>query len=131
MNYYCLFQGRHQLPPNEGALFASFDFSTFTGVKTPLYKAALEDLRKGLEVLVYVTGLTPALTEFLSDASLAIAKNIHAKLILAHHDNSRLHLDIEAQYRRQIFGGVPETTCYYCGGGHSNGYAVAHNSCMC
>jgi hypothetical protein len=61
MTTYCLFEGRHDLPSNQGAIFSSFDFSTFTGVKTPLYK---ELMNNGGKLLV--TGLTPALTSFLA-----------------------------------------------------------------
>jgi hypothetical protein len=79
MKTYSLFSGRHELPENEGALFNSFDFVSFKGNKTELYNKAKEELRNEKEVSLIVTGLTPALTEFLSET-----KNLKGKLFLLH-----------------------------------------------
>jgi hypothetical protein len=65
---YALFEGRHELPPNEGALCLGFDFATRRVVKSPLWDEAIETLCKGGQVSLIVTGLTPALTQFLSEA---------------------------------------------------------------
>lgn len=65
---FSLFEGRHELPANEGALCSAFDFESFSAVKTDLWSAALESLKKGQDITLYVTGLTPALTEFLGEA---------------------------------------------------------------
>jgi hypothetical protein len=65
-NKYCLFSGRHELPENEGALFSSFDFETYKGVKTPLYDEMFSHLNNNETCYLYVTGLTPALCEVLS-----------------------------------------------------------------
>lgn len=63
-----MFEGRHALPDNEGALFSSFDFILGKAERTSLYNDVLDCIYKGERVGVYVTGLTPALTQFISDA---------------------------------------------------------------
>ena len=68
MKRYCLFEGRHELPTNEGALCSGFNFNTLKSDKTPLWKEALQELEGGNNIGIYVTGLTPALTEFLHHA---------------------------------------------------------------
>jgi hypothetical protein len=60
---FCLFEGRHELPTNEGAICTSFDFITKKVVKSELWKIA----RNEPHCKIIVTGLTPALTEFISD----------------------------------------------------------------
>ena len=59
---FTLFEGRHELPTNEGALFSSFDFETKRGIKTPLFDEFVNSHTPKL----IVTGLTPALIEVLS-----------------------------------------------------------------
>jgi len=59
---YSLFSGRHELLANEGLIFSGFDFNSFKVIKTDLYD---EQLNNGGYLLV--TGLTPALIEFLLD----------------------------------------------------------------
>jgi hypothetical protein len=65
---YSLFSGRHELPPHQGALCLDFNFSQFCANRTELWNQALDHLASGNPVGLYVTGLTPALTEFLSEA---------------------------------------------------------------
>ena len=60
---YSLFDGRHELPENVGAICSGFNFSTFTVEKTELWDKALYD--NDCEIIV--TGLTPALTQFISE----------------------------------------------------------------
>ena len=60
---FCLFEGRHELPTNEGAICSSFDFTTKQVVKSSLWKEAVNEPSCKL----LVTGLTPALTEFISE----------------------------------------------------------------
>ena len=60
---YCLFEGRHELPKNEGAICTSFDFATKKVVKSSLWLEAVNEFH----CKIIVTGLTPALTEFISD----------------------------------------------------------------
>jgi hypothetical protein len=87
MRTYCLFEGRHELPENEGALFLEFDFETFRGIKTNNYFEALKEIARGQQVTVLVTGLTPALTEFISDA---IHVNVNqGSLILLHYNSEK------------------------------------------
>ena len=67
----CLFEGRHELPENEGALYKSFNFNTWKGIiadKELFEKAVLcaTNCYNNNEWLqLYVTGLTPALTDFI------------------------------------------------------------------
>jgi len=65
MKTYSLFEGRHELPENQGAICTSFDFTTNKVVKSPLWDEAIEACRRGENVELYVTGLTPALTQFI------------------------------------------------------------------
>jgi hypothetical protein len=81
-NMYSLFEGRHELPFNKGAIFSSFSFDKREGVKTSLYNELLNE-----GGMLIVTGLTPALTEFLSEFSNSVnfKKN---KLTLLHFDSN-------------------------------------------
>ena len=82
MIIYTLFQGRHELPANLGAIRTDFNFTTKKVVKSEHWVSALTELYNGEIVYLIVTGLTPALTEFLS----VIDKN--ARLILLHYHNA-------------------------------------------
>ena len=84
MKIYCLFLGRHELPQNEGPIYSSWDFEKNTGVRTPLFN---ELVRNGGQLLV--TGLTPALTEFLISFNLYWSSTflLPPKLILLHYDS--------------------------------------------
>ena len=62
---FCLFEGRHELPTNEGAICTSFDFATKKVVKSDLWQEAIKEI----DCKIIVTGLTPALTEFISEWS--------------------------------------------------------------
>jgi len=62
MKTYSLFKGRHDLPSNEGAICSEFDFNTSSVVKNEINWNAL--LNEGGKLIV--TGLTPALVEFLT-----------------------------------------------------------------
>lgn len=66
---FCLFEGRHPLPENEGALCSDFDFAEFSPVKSPLWDEALKEIAEGDPIQIIVTGLTPALTTFLKDVA--------------------------------------------------------------
>jgi hypothetical protein len=83
MKKYSLFSGRHDLPENLGPIVSEFDFGTFKCVPTPLWDDALETLQRGDYVTLYVTGLTPALTEFMFAAA---AVNGLRGLLLFHYD---------------------------------------------
>lgn len=63
MATYSLFSGRHELPENQGAICQAFDFDSKTVIKTELWDKALQDQSCRL----YVTGLTPALTQFIAE----------------------------------------------------------------
>jgi len=60
---YCLFAGRHELPENSGAICEKFNFETFQVEKSPLWKEAA--ICQNCEIIV--TGLTAALTQFISE----------------------------------------------------------------
>jgi hypothetical protein len=82
MTTFCLFEGRHELPKNQGALCSSFDFDSMTANKTQAWHESMEMLCRGEEVSVLVTGLTPALTMFISEAMKA-----GGSLTLLHFNN--------------------------------------------
>ena len=90
---FCLFKGRHPLPKNKGELFQSFDFNTFKGVPTSYYAMALNSLSQHKTVNILVTGMTPALTQFLSDAV-----RIQKGDVILWHFNSNTK-----QYETQLF----------------------------
>jgi len=58
---YCLFN-RHELPANLGAICEKFNFDNFQVEKSALWKEAV--ICEKCEIIV--TGLTPALTQFIS-----------------------------------------------------------------
>ncbi len=98
---YSLFKGRHELPKNKGALFSDFNFKSFEGVKTENYHIALLELIQGNEVILYVTGLTPALTEFLKDAFKFYGVGF-GSLVLMHYNSE------SGKYIKQIIISRPE-----------------------
>ena len=93
---YTLFEGRHDLPENLGAICSGFDFKAKNAVKTHHWVDALnffclktEQISSArqiaaAELRLIVTGLTPALTEFICEC--AKRKHLHPKLILCHYD---------------------------------------------
>lgn len=89
---YCLFSGRHELPENEGPLFLDFDFQKFQPLASEKYFEALEELEKGNSVAVFVTGLTPALTHFLSEV-----RELRGRVVLLHYNSQK------KEYVKQIF----------------------------
>jgi hypothetical protein len=92
---YCLFSGRHKLPENQGPLFLEFDFKEFRGVKTSQYFDAIQKIGSGEIVEVIVTGLTPALTEFIADM---ITFNKEGSLNLLHYTSQT-----ESYNRQKVF----------------------------
>jgi len=69
MKKYALFSGRHDIKDTiEGGLCASFDFKSFRPAKEKGWAEALKELKKGGDVGIYLTGLTPAITQFLEEA---------------------------------------------------------------
>ena len=81
---FCLFEGRHNLPFNEGPLYSSFDFTTYRAEPTPNLNRVVNLLNDHQKVRVYVTGLTPALTQFLSEVRWHI--NATGDLTLMHYN---------------------------------------------
>lgn len=65
---FVLFTARHDVPINEGALCESFDFTVFEAIKTANWQIALNSMRNGSTIKVIVTGLTPTITEFITNA---------------------------------------------------------------
>ncbi len=63
MNRYVLFSARHEVPINLGHLCDNFDFSKFEVIKSEFWQKAINDS----EIELIVTGLTPALTQFISE----------------------------------------------------------------
>jgi len=66
---FCLFDGRHELPSNSGAIFSSFDFSSNRGVRTINFEKLIGLLDNNSPVNLIVTGLTPALVEVLTEVT--------------------------------------------------------------
>jgi hypothetical protein len=66
INIFSLFDGRHPLPNNTGAIFSGFDFDRFAPIRSSHYDTVVSLLTSGDSVSLYITGLTPALTDFLS-----------------------------------------------------------------
>jgi hypothetical protein len=64
-NTYCLFEKRHKMPKNSGPLFKGFDFNEFQPEQSLNFQAAVSKFANGEELVIYVTGLTPALTWFI------------------------------------------------------------------
>jgi hypothetical protein len=62
----CMYANRHDLPLNDGAIFDVSD-NPFCPVKTANYDKAVNALRDGIDVYLYVTGATPSLIIFLKD----------------------------------------------------------------
>lgn len=84
-NVYCLFEGRHDLPNNKGALFTGFNFLTFEPEKSENFETAVSEYSRGHDLTVIVTGLTPALTWFLSYL-IRETDSDRGELILLHFD---------------------------------------------
>lgn len=80
MKTFSLFSGRHELPENLGPICESFDFVNKQANKSDLYNEAVT---YNGTVKLYVTGLTPALTEFLAQRMKG-----NNSTILLHFDNS-------------------------------------------
>lgn len=77
-----LFAGRHELPAHDYVIYSSFDFERKRAIETPEFgefvmKATMADFA---DVRVIVTGLTPALIQFLKTY-----KN-HSSITLLHYD---------------------------------------------
>jgi len=83
----CLFAGRHELPVNEGPIVSDFDFTEFKSVQTALWLGCLIHLKKGGNVRLFVTGLTPALTEFISECNDVHSDQLR-QLVLVHNSLS-------------------------------------------
>lgn len=64
---YSLFDGRHDLPDNEGAICDGFNFETFSPVYTAKKTGMMNKFSDGKKIELLVTGLTPALTAILSE----------------------------------------------------------------
>ena len=73
---FCLFDGRHELPANSGAIFSSFDFSTNRGVRTIDFEKLIGLLDNNNSVDLIVTGLTPALVEILIEVTQRVTLGI-------------------------------------------------------
>lgn len=63
---YALFQGRHELPQHEGALYSPETTGPFGLVEAPARAEALAHFAQGGTVEVLVTGLTAALLDFVA-----------------------------------------------------------------
>ena len=60
---FCLFADRHDLPSNDGALYSGYDWTLRQAIENPgVVKRAISRINEGLDIKLYVTGLTPALT---------------------------------------------------------------------
>jgi len=89
---FCLFDERHNLPPNLGALYTGYNWKKHRATPNPsAYNTARLRLLNGETIKLYITGLTPALCEFISiviDLRLRCCKcqRKTGGLILLHYD---------------------------------------------
>ena len=84
----CLFDGRHDLPENAGAIIQSFDFETMKPEYSELFNEQIFPLFFSKEkfcVELYVTGLTPALTDVIREFAMAECLN---SLVLLHFNHA-------------------------------------------
>jgi hypothetical protein len=81
----CLFAGRHTLPQNSGPLFEEGP-NPFTAAITPLQEDALATMAGGGIVRLLVTGATPALVRFISDALMVRQMGGQGALVLLQYD---------------------------------------------
>lgn len=98
--YYCLFEARHELPDNNGALCYRFNFDTKQTEKTKYWYQSIQELIKPNNIVyIYVTGLTPALTEYLSCVfSYLCDFGSYGELILLHYDK-----ETKTYWKQKIF----------------------------
>ena len=82
MPSFSLFEGRHELPVNEGAVCSGFDFAKFKSERTDNWQKLLVAIDEEWEdVLLIVTGLTPALTELLGEIGQMSHRKAHFFLL--------------------------------------------------
>ncbi|RYC66369.1 hypothetical protein [Spirosoma sordidisoli] len=87
---FCLFAERHDLPPNSGPIFLSYDWERKTGrVNLVTYYQALNLLIHGEDVWLYATGLTAALSELIGRLVPVWRPTRHGSLFVAHYDHQR------------------------------------------
>lgn len=80
---FALFEGRHELPANSGALYSNSTTGPQGLVRNEnCFKEALTALEAGNPVQVICTGLTAALCDFIAEA----IKVKNSTLIVLHHD---------------------------------------------
>ena len=98
---YCMFEDRHILPKNRGAIYKKYTWSTKRLVKTHQWEESLYNVKMGNTIRLYVTGLTPVLVEFIKEYIKIKIQNIkddqpYGDLILLHHN--KLTKKYEEQY---------------------------------
>lgn len=103
MNTFCLFKGRHELPANSGPICIDFDFATMKAVPTLLWDAAINQIWSGNPVNLLVTGLTPALTDFI--AACNHVPQLESGIVLELSDRGSLNL---LHYNRVTNSYVPQ-----------------------
>jgi hypothetical protein len=103
---------RHSLPENDGAICTGFDFESFSAVKSPLWDTCIDYLTEfennydHRELEVIVTGLTPALTQFLAELTQKFMEKTYEGVWLAGYSRKLklLHFNaVTSQYVTQEF----------------------------
>ena len=83
-NTFALFEGRHDLPENKGAIVGNFDFKEWKNEYTPNLNVVKELLEEDKTyVYILVTGLTPALTLLMKELG------YHSSIVLCHYNKEQ------------------------------------------
>lgn len=81
---YCLFEGRHPIPGNPLPLYEDFDFEEYFPITSKNFFKMFEELEdEYTSVEVYVTGLTPALTDLIFSM---VRSKVLDRLTLLHYN---------------------------------------------
>lgn len=126
----CLFKGRHPIPENPDPVYIDWDFKSnspkvffpppiieghpdcLDSKRQSLEVELLKCLEEGGEVRLYVTGLTPALTYFLSRAIFSASEG-KGNLCLLHYNS-----ETGSYWEQWVVGYADVWTCAYDGVEH-------------
>jgi hypothetical protein len=86
-NTFALFEGRHELPLNRGAIFGPTD-NPLNAAMSEAGELALGLFAIGQAIRVLVTGATPALTQFVGHCIRAQMAGAMGSLVLLHFDRA-------------------------------------------
>ena len=106
-----LYSGRHEIPGDPDPIYRDFKFRNFKPIPADSPVEGFEDMvdyllnqlntQEKIYLYIYVTGLTPALTDFLSKALPKANANRNHKIILLHYNRKR------KEYEEQVVTRIP------------------------